>query len=235
MSPLPTRQFAGVTIPDTPLITKALEYTKAHSTEFAFNHVQRSMLFGFIIASKISTLSDRDLEVHALAALMHDLGWDPTGELVSKDKRFEVDGANAARDFLRKEATDWDKHRLQLVWDAIALHTTGTIVFHKEPEVQAVAHGIWADIQGPDQVASNLLTWDEYNAVVAELPRLGLMKGMKKLVCHFCETKPATTIDNTVGEWGDKFVAGYDRSGKLTSDYMLASELDGKSLLDDPN
>jgi hypothetical protein len=113
MSPLPTRVFAGVTIPDTPLITKALSYTKAHSTDFAFNHVQRSMLFGFIIASKIPSLADRDLEVHAIGALMHDIGWDQTGELVSKDKRFEVDGADAARNFLRKEAPDWDKHRLQ--------------------------------------------------------------------------------------------------------------------------
>jgi hypothetical protein len=33
--------------------------------------------------------------------------------LVSKDRRFEVDGADAARKFLRKEAPDWDKHRLQ--------------------------------------------------------------------------------------------------------------------------
>jgi HD superfamily phosphodiesterase len=113
MSPLPTRVFAGVTIPDTTLITKALSYTKAHSTDFAFNHVQRSMLFGFIIASKIPSLAERDLEVHAIGALMHDIGWDPTGELVSKDRRFEVDGADAARNFLRKEAPDWDKHRLQ--------------------------------------------------------------------------------------------------------------------------
>jgi hypothetical protein len=45
--------------------------------------------------------------------LMHDIGWDPIGELVSKDRRFEVDGADAARNFLRKEAPDWDKHRLQ--------------------------------------------------------------------------------------------------------------------------
>jgi HD superfamily phosphodiesterase len=60
------------------------------------------MLFGFIIASKIPSLADRDLEVHAIGALMHDIGWDPTGELVSKDKRFEVDGADAARNFLRR-------------------------------------------------------------------------------------------------------------------------------------
>jgi hypothetical protein len=115
------------------------------------------------------------------------------------------------------------------------LHTTGTIVFYKEPEVQAVAYGIWADFQGPDRIEGSLLTWDEYNAVVAELPRLNLMKGLKRLMCHFCETKPATTIDNTVGEWGDKFVEGYDRTGKLTADLLLTCDLDGKSLLEDPN
>jgi len=122
----------------------------------------------------------------------------------------------------------------RLVWDAIALHTVGSIVFHKEPEVQAVAYGIWADFQGPDRIEGKLLTWDEYNVVVSELPRLSLMKGLKGLMCHFCETKPATTIDNTVGEWGDKFVKGYDRTGKLTCDLLLTCDLDGKTLLEDP-
>lgn len=164
---------------------------------------------------------------------MHDIGWDPTGELVSPDKRFEVDGADAARNFLRAEAPDWDERRLQLVWDAIALHTTGSIVFYKEKEVQAVAYGIWADFQGPDKVKGGLLTWDEYNAVVDELPRLNLMRGVKHMMCFFCETKPATTFDNTVGEWGDKFVKGYDRQGKLTADLLLTCDLDGKSLLEE--
>lgn len=87
----------------------------------------RSWLLGFVIAAKIPQLQGRDLEAHALAAILHDLGWAETGDLVTEDKRFEVDGANAARDFLETEAGDWDKHRLQLVWDAIALHTTPSI------------------------------------------------------------------------------------------------------------
>ena len=44
-----------------------------------------------------------------------------------------------------------------------------------------MAYGIWADFQGPDRIEGNLLTWDEYNVVVAELPRLNLMKGLKGL------------------------------------------------------
>lgn len=127
MAILPTRVFAGVQVPNTPLITKALALCRKHLSDFAYNHSVRSWLFGSIIAAKIPELQGLDREAHAIAAILHDLGWDETGDLVTKDKRFEVDGANAARDFLRREAGDWDKHRLQLVWDAIALHTTTSI------------------------------------------------------------------------------------------------------------
>jgi hypothetical protein len=162
-----------------------------------------------------------------VSAILHDIGWDPTGELVSSDKRFEVDGANAARDFLKREVGDaWDKHRVQLVWDAIALHTIGSVVFHKEPEVQACAYGIWADFQGPDRVPNGLLSWDEYKPIVKEFPRLGLMAGLKEVMCHLCRTKPETTYDNTVGEWGDKYVEGYDRTGKKTQDLLDTCDLD---------
>jgi len=212
---IPIRVVAGITIPDTPLITEALEFARKHLEDFAYNHIYRSLLFGVIIADKIPELKDRDREAHAIAAILHDMGWDCTGELISKDRRFEVDGADAARDFLRREglATEWDKHRLQLVWDAIALHSTGSIVFYKEPEVQACAHGIWADLVGPGGVSNGLLTWEEYHRVVTELPRLELMKGFKKIMCNLCVTKPETTYDSFVGEWGEKFVDGYMRKG----------------------
>jgi HD superfamily phosphohydrolase YqeK len=167
-SHLPTKVVAGVTVPDTPLITKSLEYVRQYSTDDTYNHIVRSFLLGFIIADKV--LPDRDREAHAVAAIMHDLGFPighpPHSEIITQDKRFEVDGANAARNFLKKEAGEgWDKYRLQLVWDAIALHTIGSIVFEKEPEVQACSYGIWADFQGPDRVQGGLLSWEEYNAV----------------------------------------------------------------------
>ena len=102
--------------------------------------------------------------------------------MISKDNRFEVDGANAAREFLKRESksSEWDKHRLQLVWDAIALHTIGTVVFHKEPEVQACAYGIWADFQGPDRIQGNPLSWDEYDSIV-KVGYLFIRRGLSKL------------------------------------------------------
>lgn len=162
----------------------------------------------------------------AVASLLHDVGWDPTGVLVSKDKRFEVDGANAAREFLRKEALGWDDRKVQLVWDAIALHTIGSVVFFKEPEVVAAAYGIWADFQGPDRVPDGMLTWAEYGAVVKELPRLGLMEGLKSVMCGLCRDKPETTYDNVVADWGEKFVEGYSKKGKTSADMLLSGNLD---------
>ena len=127
MATLPTRTFAGVQVPDTPVVNEALALCRKHLDDFSYNHSVRSWLFGFIIAAKTPELQGRDLEAHAVAAILHDLGWAWNSDLVSEDKRFEVDGANAARDFLKREAPDWDKHRLQLVWDAIALHTIPSI------------------------------------------------------------------------------------------------------------
>ncbi|KAI7187716.1 hypothetical protein KC363_g5842 [Hortaea werneckii] len=212
----PTKELAGVHIPDTPLVTKALDFARQHSTDYTYNHIVRSALFGFIISDKLPRTKERDREAHAVAAILHDLGFPighpPHSEVLSNDKRFEVDGANAAREFLKREADpqQWGKHRLQLVWDSIALHTIGTVVFHKEPECQACSYGIWADFQGPDRVPGGVLTWDEYNRVV--------------------QMKPDTTYDNTVGEWGDRYLQGegYNREGKLTQNLLETCDLDEK-------
>ena len=150
-----TQILAGVSIPSTPLITSALAFTRAHSADWTYNHVVRSLLLGFIIADKVPSLQDRDREAHALAAILHDLGLPlgqpPHSENISPDKRFEVDGANAAREFLKREGEigQWDRHRLQLIWDTIALHTTASIVFNKEVEAQAAAYGIWVRSRAP--------------------------------------------------------------------------------------
>ncbi|CAJ2503129.1 Uu.00g105230.m01.CDS01 [Anthostomella pinea] len=231
-SGLPTRTVAGVTIPNTTLITAALDYARQHSTDYTYNHIVRSLLLGTVISDKIPALLNRDREAHAVAAVLHDLGFPighpPHSKILSSDKRFEVDGANAARAFLKREAAGddsdkWDKHRLQLVWDAIALHTTGSIVFEKEPEVQATSYGIWADFQGPDSGIGRPV--DEY-------PRLGLMKGLKENMLHICKAKPQTTYDNTVGEWGDRYLGKdeYDRAPNLTQNLLETCGLDDKEL-----
>ncbi|KAI4274818.1 MAG: hypothetical protein L6R38_006032 [Xanthoria sp. 2 TBL-2021] len=186
MSTLPTRIYASVTVPNTPLITSALAFSKTHSTPTLHNHMIRSWLFGTIIADKLPTLQSRDREAHSLATILHDTGFDPTGALISDDKCFEVDGANAAVAFLEKEAKEtYDQHRRQLVWDAIALHTAIHIAMHKEAEVVATAMGIAADLMGPEApMTMGLLTWEEYEGVVMEVPRLCLKSEFGEAMCE---------------------------------------------------
>ncbi|KAL8725796.1 MAG: hypothetical protein Q9166_007127 [cf. Caloplaca sp. 2 TL-2023] len=211
MSAGPTRVYGGVTVPNTPLVKSALAYARSHSTETLYNHAVRSWLFGFVVADKIPALQGRDREAHSVAAILHDLGLDPTNKHTSNDKCFEVDGANAARDFLKKEAGDaYDKHRLQLVWDAIALHATNYIAFHKEPEVVASTYGIHADFSGPDvAMVKGLLSQQEYDAVVKEVPRLGLKDGFGQAMCEQCRTKPEAVQETVAAQWGEKYVEGF--------------------------
>ncbi|KAK3630127.1 hypothetical protein LTR56_017653 [Elasticomyces elasticus] len=249
---LPSRSIAGITVPDTPLITAAIDLSRKHLNNMAFNHVMRSFLFGFAIADKIPPFQGRDRELHAdretstcpqclksthmyklsltfsqISAILHDLGWSTTNTFISPDKRFEVDGANAARAFVEQQTIHsggktWDKHRGQLLWDAIALHTTPSIAQHKEPEVAATGLGIFADFVGHDAVPGTMAI-EEYNAIVAEYPRHGFREGVKEIMCGLCRTKPATTYDNFVSDFGDQFVEGYSTKGRRPFDLIMAT------------
>ncbi|KAL4949251.1 hypothetical protein BDW69DRAFT_174835 [Aspergillus filifer] len=215
-----TRIIAGITVPDTPLISAALSYAKEHHNEMSFNHVYRSWIFGCLIASKVATFNNVNLEVHAVAAILHDLAWDYRSPLASKDKRFEVDSANAARDFLKSKGADFDERQTQIVWDSIALHTTPSIAQHKEVEVALCSLGITGDLMGPG-LPGGLITKEEYNSVITELPTLGLKEEVKKLLCGLCIHKPETTYDNFVRDFGEKYVKGYSVEGRLPVDFLM--------------
>jgi hypothetical protein len=198
---IPTTIIAGVTVPDTPLVRAAQTYARTHNDVVVYNHVMRSWLLGALIISHNPLLTQTiDPETHAIAVLLHDLGLDDTGALVSPDKRFEVDGAIAAREFIHSaiqngtaEHQHWDEHRIQLVWDAIALHTTPSLFPYKQAVVNFTATGILADFQGPFSDLSGTLTWEEFNRVKDAFPRLDLGAEFGKWACGFARSKPATT------------------------------------------
>ncbi|KAH6900537.1 hypothetical protein B0T10DRAFT_600813 [Thelonectria olida] len=225
---LATQVIAGVTVVDTPIVRAAQGYARAHSDDFAFNHVMRSWILGVLVYQKLHEkgfVPQMDLEAHAISAVLHDLGWDSTGELISHDKRFEVDGAEAARNWIQEEqrrgrAEHWDDHRTQLVWDAIALHTTSTIALYKQTVVKVCAFGIAADFRGPNFDAVGTISWDEFNAVNEKFPRLDLAGGVRRVLCGFCQTKPATTYDNFQVDYGREFVEGYKPEGRRLIDVV---------------
>jgi len=234
----PTRVLAGVTVVDTPLVRSALDYAKAHSGESLYNHVVRSWLFGALIVSHNATLqSSIDLELHAVATVLHDLGLDLNNpDLVSKDKRFEVDGAFAATSFVEKHADGkkWDKQKVQLVWDSIALHTEPSFALFKEPVVQLVFTGTQQDFFGPAQG----VTKEEYAKVLKDFPKGDILKTMNETVIWLCHNKPQTTwgkltsvlsnaaaneTDTWQQTWGDRFVKNYTAQRPTRYDQLLAA------------
>src|SRR5215510_15704454 len=123
-----TRLLAGVSVPDTPVISRAIEFARESSEPYLFNHVMRAWLFAALLAQRKQAAHDS--EVLAVTTILHDIGLTKSfdGPL-----RFEVEGANAARDFARKEGMD--DRRTQLLWDGVALNSTPSIALYKEPEI----------------------------------------------------------------------------------------------------
>jgi hypothetical protein len=219
----------NIPCPDTPLIHAALDLAHAHSTPAIYNHVVRSFLFSCILGPQL--LPPYDQEIASIAALLHDLGLDLTSpysspSIISTDKRFEIDSANAARAFLAREAPDWEHRKVQLVWDACALHSTVSIARHKEPEVVAASLGISADFAGPGEGKARV-SKAQWDVVVKEWPREGMLEGIKDTLCELCRRKPGTTYDNWVGQYGEKYLReeGYSLDKKKVIDFIEASPL----------
>ena len=138
---LATRLLAGVSVPDTPLISRAMEFARERSEPYLFNHVMRSWLFAVLFAQRNQTA--HDAEVLAVTTILHDIG---LAESFDGPLRFEVEGANAARTFARNEGMD--ERRAQLIWDGVALNSTPSIALYKEPEIALATMGIGLDWGG---------------------------------------------------------------------------------------
>jgi hypothetical protein len=219
-----TRDIAGISVIDTPLVRAAEHFSKEHSSEPVYKHVMRSWLYGVLMINANSTLAAAvDLEVHAVASLLHDLGWDQAQDstVVSHDRRFEVDGAIAARNFIeaRHDGQNWEERRVQLVWDAIALHTERSIAFYKELDVQVVSKGIQMDFAGPLYGVPE----DDYLPVEQAFPKDDLKDAVNQTFIWLCQEKPATTYDNWLQPWGDNHVPGYTAHGARRYDTIFAN------------
>jgi hypothetical protein len=217
-TPFPFLPTSNITLPSTPLILSALAYTRQHTTPTIVNHTIRSLAFALLLARKTlpKPLSPRETETLALATLMHDLGWSSSKELISRDKRFEVDGAAAAVGFIEKEQETEHSHsrspsgRTEIdfptIWTAIALHTSPSIAqHHPVPIVSLTSNGIFADFLGP-KFPHGLITPEEHKEIVTAFPRLGFTsEGLKEIMCGLCREKAETTYDNFVGLFGLRF------------------------------
>jgi hypothetical protein len=178
---------AGIKIPDSSIAKQATELLLEHGTEFLYNHSLRVFLFSSLNGKRNNLVYDSELL--NVSSVFHDLGL--TKHYSSPDKRFEVDGANAARDFLKSHGLP--KESIQLVWDTIALHTTIGIAEHKEPEVALMYSGVGLDVMGEGY---ENLSEQNRTEIISAFPRNDFKKRIIPTFFSGFEHKTETTFGN---------------------------------------
>jgi hypothetical protein len=196
---LGARLIAGVSAPDSPLITEVLEYAHKLYEPYLFNHAVRSWLFAETIG-RVKGI-DYDREVVAIGTVLHDIGLTAG---VSGPNRFEVNGADAALSFIKGGGLS--DRRAQLIWDLVALNSTPSLALHKEPEVSVGTMGIGLDYGGFgfELIASTAMT-----EILGAFPRLKMKDNFATACCRLVTEKPETSSDNFLRHFGERFVPGY--------------------------
>jgi len=194
--------IVGIKIPDSPMARQATELLREHGSELLYNHTLRTFLFSSLNGQQNNIRYDAELLY--VSTMFHDLGL--TAHYRSDDKRFEVDGANAARDFLRGYGVS--PQALQLVWDAIALHTSPGIAEYKEPEVALLNYGAALDVigKGYEQLSSSIR-----QEIVGQFPRNELKKHMVTTFFDGFKHKPQTTYGSINSDICACMIPGYER------------------------
>ena len=190
----------ALVIPDSLLAKEATEILRKHSTDLLFNHSMR--VYFFAAEQGHQRKLSFDPELLYVAAAFHDFGL--LRKFSSPDERFEVDGANAARQFLT--AHKIPEEQVQLAWEAIALHTTPGITHYMRPEVALLYSAVGLDVigKGLDQFPSELR-----ETIVAKYPRKHFKEQFIQEYFAGFAHKPGTTYGTVNASICERLISGY--------------------------
>lgn len=189
-------------VPDTRLAAEATDFVRQATSDLIYHHSRRVYFWG-VLQGRERDLSF-DPELLYVAAMFHDLGLNE--EHRGSGRRFEVDGADAARGFLRERGVPEDSVRR--VWTAIALHTTPGIPEYMEPEVALVTAGVEYDVLG---LGYYDLTDEQRAEVTALHPRSGFKQAILRAFTEGIAPKPETTFGNVKADVLERYVPGFQR------------------------
>lgn len=175
----------GIKIPDSKIAREATELVRHHETEMLFNHSVRVFVFGAMKGVRQNLKFNSELLY--VAALFHDLGLIDTYH--TETKRFEVDGADAAREFLKSHGIS--ELKADLVWEAIALHTTPGIPQYMRPEIALTNAGVLVDVVG---IGYDEYTPEQRDQVIAAFPRGNFKSEFIEVQTCSALKKPQTTF-----------------------------------------
>jgi HD domain len=169
--------------PDSKIAREATDLARRVYPPFLFNHCLRT----FWLADRLAASGLRfDREIVYIAAMLHDVG---VLEPYDHGRWFEVDGAQAARDFLTEHIYPTEK--VEVVWDAIALHTTTQIASYKAPEVALINLGAAADAVGLRIADLDLVFVRE---LIEEFPRLDFPDKWRQTLIEYVRRKPSRVV-----------------------------------------
>jgi hypothetical protein len=187
-------------IPDTQIAKEATAILREHGTELLFNHSLRVYLFAAEQGRQARLRFDPELLY--VSAAFHDLGL--VKEFSSETERFEVDGANAVRQFLT--AHHLPEEQVQTAWEAIALHTTPGVTQYMQPEVALLYSGVGLDVLGK---GFDTFPVDLREQIVAEYPRENFKEGIVQAFFGGFAHKPASTFGTVKADVCERFIPGY--------------------------
>jgi hypothetical protein len=210
-------RISGVRIPDSNIARDVTQLIRDTEGDLLFHHSARVYLWGALAGNRMGLSFDPELLY--TAAMFHDIGL--TARYENSRLRFEVDGANAARDFLR--ARGIRESDIETVWNAVALHTTPGVPEFMRPEVALVQAGAGMDVagRGYDQ-----FTDAQREAVVAAHPReAGFKHGIIDAFYLGMKHRP----ESTFGTFNDDVLAFKDSNFQRIDmcSVILGSSWDG--------
>jgi HD superfamily phosphodiesterase len=191
-------RIADIEIPDSKLAIEATELVRDLTDDLIYHHSRRVFLFGSLQGRELKY----DPELLYVGAMFHDLGLTDTYR--DSTQRFEIDGADAAKDFLRRRGiSDSDA---ELVWTGIALHTTPEIPHHMHPEIKLVTAGVEADVLG---IALDRIPAEARAEIVAAHPRPDFKNQILAAFTKGIEHRPSTTFGNVKADVLARYVPGF--------------------------
>jgi HD superfamily phosphodiesterase len=192
------KDISGVSIPDSKMAREVTQLIRDTASDLLFYHSTRVYFWGALAGKRKGLMFDPELLY--TAAMFHDIGL--THGYRDSQLRFEVDGANAAREFLRGHGIS--ERDIEKVWTAIALHTTPGIPEQMNPEIELVQAGAAMDIVG---AAYEHFTDEQREAVTAAYPRGDDFKhDIIEAFYRGLKHRP----DSTFGTFNDDFLAFKD-------------------------
>jgi hypothetical protein len=194
--------IAGINIPDSQLAVETTEFIRDTESPLLYHHSRRTFLFGMLHGERRGLKVDPELLY--IGAMFHDLGLVEGHRNLTQ--RFEVDGADAARDFLASHGMPADA--IRRVWSSIALHTTHGIPEFMEPEIALVAAGVETDVDG---TGLNLLDPATVKEITAAHPRHDFKRKAFQAFAEGFKDRPDTTFGNITADVLAHFSPGFKR------------------------